>query len=228
MAAVRERKARGCDLVKVMATGGGMTPTTPMWMSQFDTEQLGAVVRTAHDLGLAVAVHCHGIGGIVSAVAAGVDTIEHCTFMAESGRSEPDEAILDSIVAARIAVSATLGALPGAEPPPFVKANLATMMGGARYLHDAGATIVVGTDAGVGLGKPHDVLPHALGQLNEIGMTGIEPLQTMTAVAARVIRLGDRKGRLAPGYDADVVAFGGDVTESLLDVRGVWLRGVRV
>ena len=225
VAAVNERKARGCAVVKVMVTGGALTPTFPIWKSQFTTDELCAVIAAAHDVGLPVAAHCHGVGGIASAVEARVDTIEHCTFFAESGNSEPDEKLLDAIAAAGIPVSATLGRLPGLDPPPLIKANYDTMISGARYLFAHGGTIVAGTDAGVGPPKPHNVLPHALDDLAAIGMTREQSLRALTSLSAQVIGVGERKGRLAPGYDADLVAFGDD---ALLDVRGVWRAGARV
>jgi imidazolonepropionase-like amidohydrolase len=225
VAAVSARKERGCAVVKIMATGGALTPTYPMWKSQFTTDDLRAVIDTAHSLGLPVAAHCHGIGGIASAVEAGVDTIEHCTFFTEENRSQPDETLLKAIAAAGIPVSATLGALPGAEPPPVIKANLETMMRALRHFYEAGGTIVIGTDAGIGPGKPHDVLPYTYDALREtVGMTPEQALAAMTSTSARVIGVGDRKGRLAPGYDADLRAAGDDMT----DVRAVWLRGERV
>ncbi|MEY2471236.1 MAG: hypothetical protein QOK28_565 [Actinomycetota bacterium] len=224
-AAVRERKERGCAVVKIMVTGGALTPTYPIWKSQFTAAELRTVVDAAHAVGLPVAAHCHGTGGIAAAVEVGVDTIEHCTFFTESGKSEPDESLLKAIAAAGIPVSATLGRLPGGEPPPVIKANFDTMLSGARFLFEHGGTIVAGTDAGVGPPKPHDVLPHALVDLADIGMTRQQALRALTAEAARVIGVGDRKGRLARGYDADLAAFGDD---ALLDVRGVWRAGVRV
>ncbi|HVV37433.1 MAG TPA: amidohydrolase family protein [Acidimicrobiales bacterium] len=224
VAAVGERRARGCDVVKIMVTGGALTPTYPMWRSQFTTDQLRAVVAAAHDVGLPVAAHCHGVGGIASAVEVGVDTIEHCTFFTESGGSEPDETLLHAIIAAGIPVSVTLGQLPGGEPPPVIKANFETMLDAFRFFVHNGGTAVVGTDAGIGPPKPHDVLPYAYDTLLGIGMTPERALQAMTSKSADVIGLGDRKGRLAPGYDADVLATGAALTE----VRGVWLRGERV
>lgn len=225
VAAVHERKERGCAVVKIMVTGGHGTPTYPMWASQFTTEQLRLVIDTAHAVGLPVAAHCHGSGGIASAVESGIDTIEHCTFFTESGGSEPDEVLLKTIAAERIPVSATLGQLPGAEPPPVIKANLQKVIDAMLFLHRSGGTIVIGTDAGVGPPKPHDVLPHAFSALVGFGVTPADSLAMMTATSARVIGLGDRKGRLAPGYDADLRAAASD---DFTDVRGVWRAGVRV
>ena len=71
--AVRERVERDVDVVKVMVTGGALTPTFPMWESQFATDELRVIVDEAHRAGLPVAAHCHGLDGIESALAVGVD-----------------------------------------------------------------------------------------------------------------------------------------------------------
>ena len=224
VASIHERKARGCAVVKIMATGGHGTPTYPMWKSQFSTDELRTVVQTAHGEGLPVAAHCHGVEGIASAVDARVDTIEHCTFFTESGGSEPDESLLKAIVAAGVAISATLGTLPGFVPPPVIKANLDTVIGALRFFFESGGTLVIGTDAGISPGKPHDVLPYSYDALAEFAsMTPERAIAAMTSTAARVIGVGDRKGRLAPGYDADLRAYGDEFT----DVRGVWRAGAR-
>jgi len=229
--AVRERKRRGCDVVKIMVTGGALTPTFPMWKSQFDPDDVAAVVATAHALGLPVAAHCHGVEGTFMAVDAGVDTIEHCTFFTDGGSSVPDDVLMDRIVEAGIPVSATLGSDPAHAPPPVVAANMMTILDALGTLRKKGATIVVGTDAGVGPAKQHDVLPLAVDHLRLVGFENVEMLTALTSLAATVIGVGERKGRLAAGYDADVIAVGGDPTEDpsvLRDVRAVWRGGRRV
>jgi len=229
--AIHERKRRGCDVVKVMVTGGALTPTFPMWASQFTAEEMTRAVATAHSVGLPVAAHCHGIEGTAMAIAAGVDTIEHCTFFTPAGRSEPDEALMDTIVAAGITVSATLGRLPNHVGPPVIEANLATVVDAVGAIRSRGGRIVVGTDAGISLGKPHDVLPFAADELAHIGVTGVELLTTLTSTAAHACGVGDRKGQLTPGFDADIIAIAGDPAqqaEALQAIRAVWHRGVRV
>jgi imidazolonepropionase-like amidohydrolase len=225
LAAVDERHTRGCDVVKIMVTGGGLTPTTPMWESQFSGGDVAAIVAAAHARGLPVAAHCHGHGGILSAIDAGVDTIEHCTFYAESGHVEPDADTLARIAKQGITISATVGRDRTQPVPPFVTANYDTMVGAIRNFVELGGKVVVGTDAGVGPAKPHDILPAAVIDLTTLGLDEREILATLTARAAAACGVGDRKGRLAPGYDADVVAFGDD---ALRDVRGVWRSGVRL
>lgn len=231
VAAVEERRRRGCDVVKIMVTGGALTPTYPMWASQFTAEEVQLVVDTAHAAGLPVAAHCHGAEGTAHAVAAGVDTIEHCTYFTDSGGSQPDDELIAAIAASGITVSATLGRLEHEAPPPIIAANLATVRQAHADVRARGGTIAAGTDAGIGPAKPHDVLPHAATDLVEIGMTPVEALMTLTAVGAETVGLGDRKGHLLPGYDADILAVAGDplrVPEALLDVRGVWRAGARI
>jgi imidazolonepropionase-like amidohydrolase len=91
--------------------------------------------------------------------------------------------------------------------------------------------IVVGTDAGIAPGKPHDVLRHAPAMLRELGIGQAEVLRTMTSAAAGVIGLGHRKGRVAPGFDADILAVDGDpITDpdALHRIRAVYARGTAV
>lgn len=231
LAAVEERRRRRCDVVKVMATGGALTPTFPMWAAQFAADQMAAVVNAAHAAALPVAAHCHGIDGLVQALDAGVDSIEHCSFFTENGRSEPDPAIVDRLAVTRTPVSATYGVRPGWRPPPVIEANQAIVRHAMRTLVERGGTVVAGTDAGVSPGKPHDVLPHAARDLVAIGLSRPQVITTLTATAAEVCGVGARKGRLAAGFDADMVAVGGDPltdVDVLLDVRDVWRGGRRV
>ena len=210
IAAVHDRKARGCDIVKIMVTGGSLTPSFPMWAPQFTSEDIQATVAVAHALGLPVAAHCHGVEGIVQSLDAGVDTIEHCTFYAASGSAEPDDVLIERIAASGTPVSATWGVLPGYAPPPRVEANAPVIRAAIQKIHALGGTVVVGTDGGIVPGKPHDVLPYAGSALAAIGLTPPEILTTLTTTAATVCGVGDRKGRIAPGYDADLLAVEGD------------------
>ncbi|MGH9275894.1 MAG: amidohydrolase family protein, partial [Acidimicrobiales bacterium] len=232
VAAVRDRHDHQCDVVKIMATGGAGTPTFPMWKSQFTTVELRAVVDEAHALGMPVASHCHGVAGIEQSVEVGVDSIEHCTFFTEAGRSEPDEDLMGRIAASGVCVSATLGFLPGAPlTNPVMVANRETVVAARRRLHDLGATIVAGTDAGITPAKPHDVLPHALRDLVGVGMSHLEGLRALTSGAAAACHVGDRKGRLARGWDADLFAVAGDPTvdsDALLAPVAVWRGGRRL
>jgi imidazolonepropionase-like amidohydrolase len=199
--------------------------------TQFSDAEIRAVVEEAHRCGLPVAAHCHGLAGIEQALDAGADSIEHCTFMTSSGRCEPVAEVLDRVAASGAAVSVTLGHLPHCPPPPVVANNVDVMTEMRKRLHALGATMVVGTDAGISPAKPHDVLPRALGKLVDSEMTPIEGLRALTSVAARVCGVADRKGRLAPGFDADLLAVAGDPfsdVDALTAVARVWRAGREV
>ncbi|HSK96385.1 MAG TPA: amidohydrolase family protein, partial [Euzebyales bacterium] len=109
-----------------------------------------------------------------------------------------------------------------------VLARLPKILMTLRRLIADGALIVAATDAGVGPPKPHSPLPSAVPQLVSAGMSPLDALRTVTSVAAAACGLASRKGRLAPGFDADLVVVGGDpLTDpaALFDVRAVYLDG---
>ena len=229
--AVYERVARSCDVVKVMVTGGGLTPTFPMWETQFSDEEMRIVVDEAHRAGLPVAAHCHGVAGIEQALDAGADSIEHCTFITASGVCAPVDDVHRRLASADVAVSATLGRLPGVPIMPLIAKNWDVLVASRRRLHELGATLVVGTDAGIGPAKPHGVLAHSLADLVESGMTPAEGLRALTTVAAGVCGVADRKGKLAPGYDADILVVNGDPLQepnALTATAHVWKAGRQV
>lgn len=232
-AAVREHAERGVDVIKVMASGGEMTPGTCVYRPQYASEELLALVDEAHRCGLPVTAHAHSTRAIGDALAAGVDGLEHCSFRTADGVHAPDD-LIHTIVAQRVAVGATLGWLPGFTPPPQLAELVPLFLANLGRMRAEGAVIVVGTDAGIAPPKPHGVLPHAVEQLAEIGMSAAEALRAITSVAAGVCGLGDRTGRVAPGYDADLLAVDGDPLTDLSAIhrpvavlaRGEWTTRV--
>ncbi|HVU90611.1 MAG TPA: amidohydrolase family protein [Jatrophihabitans sp.] len=233
-AAVREHAERGVDVVKIMASGGTLTPGTYQHEPQFEVAELRAAVDEAHRLGLPVTAHAHATAAIVNALDAGVDGIEHVTFWTQDSVESPPE-VLDRIARCGVAVGATLGVRPPVAgtpgPPMAVAARVPLMIANIGRLYQAGARIAPGSDGGIGPAKPHDVLPHAAAMLARAGVPAAECLALLTRGAAEGCGLGDRKGRLAAGYDADVLAVAGDPTTepaALHEVRAVYLRGRRI
>lgn len=230
-AAVHEHAERGVDVVKIMASGGNLTPGTRPEIPQFGAGELRAAVEEAHRHGLPVTAHAHGTQAVADAVAAGVDGLEHVTFMTADGVDPAPPALVRTIADRRVTLGITLGILPGPKPLSAMAARLPALLANARLLYESGAPVNAGTDGGVGPAKPHDVLRWAVGQLTGIGLTPAEALRASTSHAAAICGLGHRKGRIAPGYDADVLVVHGDPIADptvLHHPRAVYLRGARL
>ena len=227
--AVNERAERGCGVVKVMVSGGNITPGNSPFDPQIRLPELKEIVREAHTLGLQTAAHVHAPVSVIDALEAGFDTLEHATFIAEEGVVATPE-VLQRLVDSGVVVSATLGTAPWAQPPPAVAARLEYVKANWIWLASHGARVVVGSDAGLGPGKHHGVLPWALEQLCP-PLAAVEALQMLTSRGAAAIGLAGRKGVLSPGADADLLAVRGNPladVAALRDVVQVWAAGQTV
>ena len=223
--AVRERAERGASVVKIMTSGGVMTPGTDMLGCQFSLAELRVVVDEAHRQGLPVVAHAHPLAAVERSAAAGVDGIEHCSCLTGHGSRRPPE-LIDRLVTTGTYVCPTLGRIPGVLPPPRVQAALEAA--GTTYeahlphvaeLRRAGTVLLAGTDAGIGPSKRHGLVPYAVADLvTECGMSPDDALAAATGLAARAIGLADRTGRLAAGLQADLLAVDGD---ALTDVTAL-------
>jgi imidazolonepropionase-like amidohydrolase len=242
--AVAERVERGVDIIKVMASGGVNTPGTDAMLSQFTTAELQLIVDRSHAADVAVTAHAHGTPAVEQALAAGVDGIEHCSCVTDRGFGQVSEETLSALARSRIAVCPTIGVDPQLmkAPPPAIKAMTdrmgmtAEQMLQARRdfvgrLHRAGVRLVSGVDSGIGPAKRHGVLPYAVCELVTAGLSITEALATATSGAAEACGISARKGRLAPGYDADLLVVDGDLATdvtALHQPRSVLLRGLPV
>jgi hypothetical protein len=198
-------------VIKVMASGGTMTPGSLAHEPQFSAGSLRAIADEAHRHGLPVVAHAHSATSIADALAAGIDGIEHTTFMTADGVDAP-ETVIRAIAARRIAVGWTVGRDPAHAGPvmPQIASRMPALIATRRRLYESGAVLVPGSDAGVTPAKPHDVLRFAPGDMAVAGLSPAEILQTMTSQAAQACGLGHRKGRIAAGFDADILAIDGN------------------
>lgn len=221
-ALVRRNVERGTDLVKVMATGGGITTGgPPIWAPQFTAEELRTVVQEAASAGLPVAAHAHGTAGIVAAVEAGVSTIEHCTWIEQDGFRLLDD-VVDEIAARGI------GVCPAASPDwrgfaeRFGHERAEEMFGGIRRMRERGVRLLTGTDAGVSRAVFDDFVS-SLEFFAHLGCTALEIVDLATCEAAEALGLGDVTGRLLPGFRADLLVVEGDPLSDLQALRRVRL-----
>ena len=209
--AVRRIAATGVDVIKFHATGGVLDPGALGLEQHFSDAEMKAIVDTAHSLHLKAAAHAHGANGIRAAVRAGVDSIEHGTFI--------DDAGVRDMKARGSGYSATLMAFSGLNmyigkgiftPNSEAKGRLALAVWGTglNKAYRAGVRVVLGTDSGVA--------PHALaGQELELmvskgGMTPRDALIAATRNGAELLDLGRETGTLDPGKSADLIAVDGD------------------
>ncbi|MGD8215233.1 amidohydrolase family protein [Aestuariimicrobium sp. Y1814] len=218
---VRLHHKNRVDQVKVMATGGFMTLGSAPWYPQYETEALVVIVAEAHRVGMRVAAHCHGVEGIRRAVEAGVDTLEHCSFVLEGGELSYDPQLGELIAASRAFVSPTINLRAKDFDPTFIER--------LGQLRRAGARFITGTDAGIDH-VPHHGYPQSLPLYRELGMSTAEVIESATSLAATALGLSGVTGRLAPGLDADLVAVRGnplDDLSALADLELVVARGRR-
>jgi imidazolonepropionase-like amidohydrolase len=228
--AVRAHAERGVAVIKVMVTGGRMTNGIAVDACQFSAEELRAAADEAHRLGLPITGHAHGRDGIVAAMEAGFDGVEHASFLTPRGL-EPDPKVIEALAATGTVVSSGMpGTVPGVPLPP----EMAPIMGQARELVrsavEAGVRFVIGPDAGIAPHRPHYVLPYTVADTAQI-MGDAEALFAATYHAAAACNLGDRKGRLAPGLDADILAVEGNPVADITAIHrrvAVFHRGVPV
>ena len=216
--AVRRQFALGADLIKLNATGGGGErnggKADP---AAFFADELEAIVATAHSLGMKVAAHAHGTAGINAALAAGVDSIEHGSFLnGESIRLfNRAGAYLVPTLSVQERIAKEVGTAQGAARKRM-RSFLDEHAANVGKAHSAGVRIALGTDAGV---VPHGANARELQWYVKVGMTPSEALQAATVNAA--LLLGVAAGALEPGRYADLIALRGDPLADITALEAV-------
>ncbi|MEU8550483.1 amidohydrolase family protein [Streptomyces roseoverticillatus] len=220
-ALVQRNASAGAKVIKVMETGGALTKGgKPSWENQFTLDDLKVLVQEARQVGLPVAAHAHGAEGIADAVEAGVDTLEHCTWMTPGRDIGLREDVLAAIVAKNIAVCPTITA-DWRQLPLFFGEELAQKMFDAvQRMAAVGVRLITGTDAGVQRAQPGG-LAASLTFYQHLGIPAERILQMATTQTAQALGLGDETGKIAAGYRADVIVLDGNPLENLDALRAV-------
>lgn len=220
----------GVDFIKVMATGGGMTPGTNPRAPQFTVEELSAIVAEARRLGNRhVAAHCHATAGIANAVEAGIRTIEHCSWLGAVDGLDFDPRIVQRMVEKGTYVSLTMGSERAAIKPtdqlsewqqravanyePHFDLLRRTVRGGVRFIaaSDAGASRTFFGEYPLTL----EVMVSCL------DISPMEALRATTGRAAEALGIADLVGALVPGRRGDVLAVEGDPLAEIRAMRNV-------
>lgn len=225
--ATRELIKYGADVIKVCATGGVMSKGDDPQASQYSLAELEAIVADAHRLGRRVAAHAHGAQGIRFAVAAGVDSIEHGSYI--------DDVAIQQMKAKGTYLVPTLNAVDylsrhigSKEVTPWAAAKITAVKKAAlanlAHAMKSGVKIAFGTDAGV---FPHGLNGHEFPLLVKLGLTPMEAIKAATINAAALLGWSAQVGTIAPGKWADIVIVDGDPTGdvSLLEHVRLVMKG---
>ncbi len=220
---VRTMLRAGVDLIKLMATGGVYTEGEEPGSPQLTVEEMSAAVEEAHKAGRKVAAHAEGLQGILNAIDAGVDTIEHGNFLDEEAaqRMVAGGQVLVPTLSPfyRMAQLGTAGGIP-----EYAARKAKQVVSGSFHAIDLatkyGIPIATGTDDGSPR-LPHGVLVYELELLVHAGLSPLEALNSATAVAAKACGLSDQVGTLEPGKSADFVGVSGDPLHDISALRNI-------
>lgn len=218
---VRENIKYGADLIKICATGGVLSKGDDPQASQYTLEEMKAIVADAHRLGRKVAAHAHGAQGILWATEAGVDSIEHGSYIDDAGIAEMKKN------GTYLVPTLYLGDwfLENAEKnhvPDFYLAKAKAVMPIARkniaHAFASGVKVAFGTDAAV---YPHGLNAHEFAVMVKLGLTPLQAIQAATVNAADLLGWPGKVGSLEPGAWADIVAVDGNPLQDVTTLERV-------
>jgi imidazolonepropionase-like amidohydrolase len=224
----RENLRAGADCLKIMATGGGMTPVgPPAWKAQFSVEEIRVAVEEAHLRDKHVAAHAHGTAGIVNAVEAGVRTIEHCSF-ATPTRSmitgQLDMEAVGRIIEEDVYVCPTVSGVIFRMTDRFTAQDIEVFLARLAAMREAGVKMIAGTDSGFGTVDRENRMDDYAGGLDVFAAAGWDNasiIEAATVLASEAIGIDAVTGSLDVNKRADIIAVRGNPLKELRDVRNV-------
>lgn len=229
---VRSNMKYGADVIKFTATGGVLSRNTDVNASQFSLDEMHALVAEAHDRGAIVAAHAHGLRGIKRALEAGVDSIEHASFIDDDSikqaKRQGTYLVMDVYVSDYILQE---GEAAGILPESLAKERTVGQLQRQNFSKavKAGLNIAYGTDAGV---YTHGLNARQLNYMVQWGMTPLQAIQSATITAAELLNWRNEQGQLnvgvlQAGAYADMVAVKGNPLQqiTLLENIPVVIKG---
>lgn len=209
-AKVRTNLKYGADLIKTCSTGGVFSKGTVPGAEQNTVEEIAAIVAEAHQRGVKVASHAHGTQGIKNAIKAGVDTIEHASYLDKDAIDmAKDKGVYLAMDIYNTEYTQTEGRANGVLEESLRKdAEIAEIQRESfRAAVKAGAKIVYGTDSGV---YPHGDNGKQFVWMIKYGMTPLQAIRSATTLAAEALGKEKSLGQIRQGFAADIVAVDGD------------------
>jgi len=223
--AVRERVRKnvkyGADLTKFCATGGVFSKGTKVGMTQYTLEEMQAIVDESHTHDRRVAAHAHGNEGIKRAITAGVDSIEHASFLdREAIKMGIDRGTYFAIDIYNTEYTLEMGAANGVPEENINKEReVGTRQRQSFTLAvEMGARVVFATDSGV---YPHGDNGKQFARAVRFGMTPTQAIQSATTLTAELLGWEDRVGEIAPGMFADIIAVDGNPLDDISELEDV-------
>jgi imidazolonepropionase-like amidohydrolase len=209
---VREQIDAGAEVIKVIASGGVLTPGTSPDQAQMTLEELRAAVDEAKQAGRKVAAHAHGASGMKNAIHAGVHSIEHATLLDEeaTGLFQKHAVYMVPTLSALAKTGACRRGC-GIPDDALEKAKAMTKrhQSSFRQAHHRGVLIAMGTDAGTPFNQ-HGDNAQELERMVALGMTPMEAIMASTSAAAQLIGIDDQVGTIEQGKQADLVLVDGN------------------
>ena len=219
--ATREQIFTGADVIKFAASGGVGSNIAGGLEAQMTPEEMKAIVDTAHAFGRKVTAHAHGKSGIDAALRAGVDSIEHGSFI-DDGTIALFKQTGAYLVPTMHAFESVIRQSRAGERPAASAAKAEAVSVVVKDSHRrafaSGMKIAFGTDSGVG---PHATNALEFGYMTAVGMDPARAIRTATVDAATLLGREDRIGRIAPGMDADIIAVAGDPVADVARLNSV-------
>jgi imidazolonepropionase-like amidohydrolase len=217
----REIIKYGADLIKICATGGVLSLGDDPQHSQFTQEEMRAIVADAHRLGRKVAAHAHGAEGILWATEAGVDSIEHGSYIDDAGIAAMKQHGT-YLVPTLFLGDWLIDNAAQTHMPPSILAKAKQVVPAARQnvarAFAAGVKVGFGTDAAV---YPHGMNAHEFAVMVKLGLTPLQAIQAATINDADLLGWSDRVGSLQPNHFADIIAVDGDPLQDVTTLEHV-------
>lgn len=218
---VRKNVKYGVDLIKFCATGGVFSKGTKVGMTQYTLEEMQAIVDEAHTHERKVAAHAHGTEGIKRAIEAGVDSIEHASFLdKEAIRMGIRKGTFFALDIYNTEYTLSQGAANGVPQENIDKERQVGERQRQSFTMavEMGAKVVFATDAGV---YPHGDNAKQFARAVRFGMTPAQAIQSATQTSAELLGWEDRVGYVGPGMLADIVAVDGDPLQDISELEDV-------